>query len=173
MIAAYFGLVETLKRLLRDTDHILKQSRNNERHAGWYALHFAASNDQARAVEVLLDFGADIETRTSLGETPLHVAIAHESLAVARALVDRGADVMALSDEGWTPANLVRSDLPVPFLQLLVNAGAHISAQDVFDNTPLMQSVIRAEDSTTADWLFSTAISHSMDKRPYQSPALA
>ncbi|KAL8918574.1 MAG: hypothetical protein Q9172_005364 [Xanthocarpia lactea] len=173
MIAAYFGLIETLKRLLRDPDHILKQFYNDWPHAGWYALHFAACNDQTTAVEVLLDVGADIETRTSFGETPLHVAALHGSLAVARALVDRGADVVAVNDAGVTPANLVRSDLPVPFLQLLLDAGAHISAQDVFDHSPLMQSVIGNGDLTTAEWLFNTAISHSLDKRPYQSSALA
>ena len=173
MIAAYFGLIETLKRLLRDPDHILKQSCNDKEHAGWYALHFAACNDQTTAVELLLDVGADIDSRTYLGETPLHVAISHGSLAVARALVDRGADAMAVTDEGWTPASLVRSDLPVPFLQHLLNAGAHISAQEVFDENPLMQKVIENGDSTTAEWLFNTAISNSMDERPYQSSALA
>ena len=173
MIAAYFGLIETLKRLLRDPDHILKQSCNDEVYAGWYALHFAARNNQTTAVEVLLDAGADIETRTSLGETPLHVAIFHECLAVARALVGRGADVMAVTNAGGTPASLFHSDLPVPFLQLLLNAGAHISAQEVFDDNPLMKYVIDKGDSTMAEWLFNTAIFHSMDKRPYQSSALA
>ncbi|KAL8893733.1 MAG: hypothetical protein Q9192_004980, partial [Flavoplaca navasiana] len=173
MIAAYFGLVETLKRLLGDPYQIFKQSRNDKEHAGWYALHFAACNDQVTAVEVLLDAGADIDSITFLGETPLHVAIIHGSLAVARALVGRGADVMAVTDTGRRPANLVRSDLPVPVLQLLLHAGANISAQEVFDDNPLMQKVIDNGDSTTAEWLFITAISHSMDKRPYQSAALA
>ncbi|KAL8910111.1 MAG: hypothetical protein Q9171_004572 [Xanthocarpia ochracea] len=172
MIAAYFGLIETLKRLLRDPDHILKQSCNDHLHARWYALHFAACNDQTTAVEILLDVGANIESRTFFGETPLHLAIIHRSLAVARTLVGRGADVMAVTNFGGIPANLVNSHLPVSFLQLLLNAGAHISAQEVFDETPLMKSVIRNEDSTTAEWLFNTAISHGMDKRPYKSTAL-
>ncbi|KAL8856068.1 MAG: hypothetical protein Q9178_007324 [Gyalolechia marmorata] len=173
LIAAYFGLIGTLKRLLRDPDHILKQSCDGWDHPGWYALHFAAFNDQTTAVELLLDVGADIETRTSLGMTPLHVAILHGSIAVARALVDRGADVMALTKEGETPASLVRSDLPDPFLHLLLNAGAHISAQEVFDCTPLMRKVIDNRDSTMAEWLFNRAIFHGMDRRPYQSSALA
>lgn len=172
MVAAYFGLANTLQRLLRDTDDINNLFCKDLCHEGWHALHFAALNDQKTAVEVLLDSGANIESRTLWGETPLHVAIGHRSLAAACALVHRGADVMAMTDYHRTPAGLVDRDGPIPFLQILLNAGAHISTRDVFNSTRLMGRVIDDGDLETAEWLLRTATLSTMDEAPYDSSAL-
>ena len=52
--------------------------------------------------EILLDHGADADSRTSDGTTPLIVAAAAGRDEMAAFLLDRGADVNGISDNGFS-----------------------------------------------------------------------
>jgi len=55
----------------------------------------------------LLDKGAEVNAKTSLGITPLHEAAQNGIEEIAEILVAHGASINAVDDKGWTP--LVRA----------------------------------------------------------------
>ncbi|KAL8858821.1 MAG: hypothetical protein Q9178_004738 [Gyalolechia marmorata] len=154
-IALFFGLYDVLERLYEDSGEVgtLTDDLN--------LLHLAALKDQASAIQVLLDHGANIERRDPDGLTPLHRAIRSRALKAATALVSSGADVMAearqsqyqLDPNYLTPIASVESDSMSEFLDLLLGAGAKIQARDIFDQTPLIKSIIEMNDVQTAGML--------------------
>ncbi|KAL9010821.1 MAG: hypothetical protein Q9180_009256, partial [Flavoplaca navasiana] len=135
------------------------------------ALQVAIYNDQATAVEVLLEHGADIEYGGPTRETPLITAIREGSVAAATALVARGADV-TISGHGYeSPVALVSWASPCPFIEHIVNAGGKIYENDLFARNHLMQYIISNEDIETARWLFEHA-TLAPEKKPVPSQAL-
>jgi len=73
------------------------------------ALHMAARRDNVEIARALLDCGAAIEARDSLGETPLRRAVNCNQAAVAKLLVERGADLHANGSRNLTPLKAARS----------------------------------------------------------------
>jgi hemoglobin len=73
-------------------------------------LHMAARRGTAAIAAALLDCGADLEARDTLGETPLRRAVNCNQPRVAALLVSRGADVHSRSAKGITPMDAARSE---------------------------------------------------------------
>lgn len=67
------------------------------------ALLYAARDDHADVVRLLLDAGANIEQADANGETPLLMALINGALDSANLLVERGANVRASDWYGQTP----------------------------------------------------------------------
>ena len=72
---------------------------NHQNNESYTVLHYAAHTD---VVEVLIDAGADIETKNFEGRSPLQWACLTGMLEVAKVLVRAGAGVRATDDEGDT-----------------------------------------------------------------------
>ena len=73
------------------------------------ALHMAARRGNVEVAEALLDCGADIESRDSLGDTPLRRSVNCGKTAVAALLLARGADLHSKGSKGLTPLLAARS----------------------------------------------------------------
>jgi truncated hemoglobin YjbI len=73
------------------------------------ALHMAARRDAVEIAGALLDCGARIEARDSLGDTPLRRAVNCGQRQVASLLVSRGADVHSIGSKGLTPLSAART----------------------------------------------------------------
>jgi truncated hemoglobin YjbI len=73
------------------------------------ALHMAARRGHVEVTEALLDCGANIEARDSLGETPLRRAVNCDKTDVAAFLVSKGADIHSKGSKGLTPVLAARS----------------------------------------------------------------
>ena len=73
------------------------------------ALHMAARRDNVEVAGALLDCGAGIEARDSLGETPLRRAVNCGQGQVAALLLVRGADPHSVGSKGLTPLLAARS----------------------------------------------------------------
>ena len=73
------------------------------------ALHMAARRGNVEVAGALLDSGADIEARDSLGETPLRRAVNCDKTDVATLLLARGADRHSKGSKGITPSGAART----------------------------------------------------------------
>jgi ankyrin repeat protein len=72
-------------------------------------LHSAAANRSCETVRLLLEHGANPNTKQHGGWTALHAAALHNDLNMIRLLLDHGADPHVKSDEGQTAADLANS----------------------------------------------------------------
>jgi len=73
------------------------------------ALHMAARRGNEEVAQALLDCGANIEARDSVGETPLRRAVNCDKVRVASLLLAKGADVRCVGSKGLTPLLAARS----------------------------------------------------------------
>jgi truncated hemoglobin YjbI len=73
------------------------------------ALHMAARRGNSEIAAVLLDCGADIDARDSLGDTPLRRSVNCGQLQVASLLLARGADAHSTGSKGLTPSLAART----------------------------------------------------------------
>jgi hypothetical protein len=86
-------------------------------------LHIAAIRGEVRAIELLLNAGAEIDASGENGFTPLHYAVEQVKLEAVRVLLARGASVEARNDFNETPRDIaeLRNDQAIRAL-LHVNA---------------------------------------------------
>jgi ankyrin repeat protein len=73
-------------------------------------LIIAAWKGHVEVVRVLLDWGAEVNTRDTWEETALHNAARYGKLSVVQLLVERGVHVRLKSIHGKTAADLARSN---------------------------------------------------------------
>jgi len=66
----------------------------------WSALHYAAFAGHAEAAALLLDYGADINARSTNGSSVLMMAVYEGHEALAKQLLERGADPRLKNDRG-------------------------------------------------------------------------
>ena len=106
MLAASNGHTETVRYLVGlpevDVNHC--NSKNET------ALHYAAKKGHPEAVRVLIDAGADIDTKNRHGHSPLHLASHSGALEVVKMLVRAGAGVNVTDDNGRTCLILAASN---------------------------------------------------------------
>jgi truncated hemoglobin YjbI len=72
-------------------------------------LHMAARRGSLEIAEALLDCGADVDARDSLGDTPLRRSVNCDKIPVASLLLARGADVQSVGNKGLTPLLAART----------------------------------------------------------------
>ena len=75
---------------------------------GQTPLSWAAQNGHEAVVKLLLEKGADVESKSSNGRTPLSWAAENGHEAVVKLLLEKGADVES-KDRVWPDAAVVGS----------------------------------------------------------------
>ena len=104
---------------------------------GMTPLHFAASQGNASAAELILRHGADVNATSQNGATPLHLAAYRGHHLVAELLVERGARVNARDRAGETPLHGAAYKRRDALVQFLIERGADVKAADESALTPL------------------------------------
>ncbi|HVB37760.1 MAG TPA: ankyrin repeat domain-containing protein [Vicinamibacterales bacterium] len=106
---------------------------------GWTPLHLAAFFGHAKAVELLLAYGASpaAVSTNATGNTPLHAALAGGHTLVAGLLVGAGADVDASSAGGWRPLHVAVTGGHLDAVKVLVAQAADVNAANDAGQTPL------------------------------------
>ncbi|KAJ0412246.1 hypothetical protein ATCC90586_006632 [Pythium insidiosum] len=85
------------------------------------ALQCAASRGHLDVVRLLLDYGADIHAKDSIGATALYKAASSGCIDVVRLLIERGADVHTRHQMGRTPLVLLFENKVIFAMRDLVN----------------------------------------------------
>ncbi len=104
-------------------------------------LHRATGDDHARAVNVLLEMGANIEYQLHEKKTPLHLAAEKDLREVASLLLEEGADKEARDAYRLTPLHYAAINNSDGVAELLLNKGVTIDAKDKTEWTPLHWAV--------------------------------
>ena len=105
IFAAYHGHTDTVIYLVG----LPEVDLNHQGCENCTALYFAVKRKHADVVEVLIDAGADIETKNDKGHSPLHGASISGELTTMKQLVKAGADVRATDAKRATCLTLAAS----------------------------------------------------------------
>lgn len=120
--AAIFGHIKTAELLI-------KKGASLEGKDMFSPLHAAAGRGNLEIVLLLINNGANVNSRDDRGETPLHHA-SREHAESVELLIKKGADVNVPDQGGATPLhNAVYAD-NMKIAELLVKAGADLKAED-------------------------------------------
>lgn len=103
-------------------------------------LH-AIKQGYKKVVELLLEKGADMETRDKHGRTSLWWAIEHGHEILVQLLLAKGADMEAKDTIGRTPLHRAAQNGHEALVQLLLDQGANMEAKDWYGRTPLRCAV--------------------------------
>eukprot|EP00994_Dinema_validum_P000415 NODE_107_length_2523_cov_69.948666_g74_i0.p1 GENE.NODE_107_length_2523_cov_69.948666_g74_i0~~NODE_107_length_2523_cov_69.948666_g74_i0.p1 ORF type:complete len:733 (+),score=198.69 NODE_107_length_2523_cov_69.948666_g74_i0:29-2227(+) len=100
----------------------------------WFCkpLYRAAQYNQAAAIELLLEFGEDIEGEGEGYYKPVYIAADCDSAAALAVLVEKGADVTTVSN-GHLPLHACAQRGAIPSLELLLAHNASATASDPED----------------------------------------
>ena len=149
-------LIVQISLILRESDAREQRTRrvpvaqrqHNDR-VGQTVLQLAQRNN-AEALQVLLDAGADPSFANSLGQTPLHIAALWGNEGALSVLIAEGANLNARNYNGQTPLHvLAASEKPLVgrtyCALLLLQAGADAGAIDAWEQAPFKKIADDAE----------------------------
>ena len=104
-------------------------------------LHCAAYKEDLEMIQVLLDYGLNVNTPDKLGSTPLNFALEYRSTVidprVVRLLLDHGADPNVLGWQGKTQLHRASQSGRIEIIRLLVEHGASVEVRDDEGRTPM------------------------------------
>lgn len=132
------GDLDLAKKLISDPAY---KSRDTRGKSGLTPLHLVAgywgSSDMAR---FLIDNGADLNAKDSVGDAPLHAAFRANNSKMVRLLIDKGADINAIDRSGNTPLHSAVLKGDVEMARLLIDKGADMSPRRKHGSWPLTEA---------------------------------
>lgn len=123
--AARSGCVTMLKELILRLEDINRLSQQEVS-----ALHYAVYGGHVDTARLLLQHGANVNSRDGRGLTPLHRAARCGPAELIDLLVDQGADLEAKDDRGYTPLLIAGQVGSLANVSELVQCGADINAKN-------------------------------------------
>lgn len=90
-------------------------------------LHLAAGSGHNDILQLLIDAGADIDSRDSCLRTPLHLAAAARRTSTVQLLLSRGASVNAVRRGNWAALHLAACTGSADIVQQLLAAGVDVN----------------------------------------------
>jgi len=141
MIAASKGYTNEIKRLITKGADLSAETSQ-----GVTPLIFAVSNNQTKAVTMLIALGSeinksDVNKRTSQNETPLLIAVKNQNSEIAEALIRAGADIDVTDGYNATPLHYASVYGYFEMADLLLYYSASIDKKTIEGYTPLLASI--------------------------------
>ena len=132
---AAFGSANELDALLKsDPKRVAERTP-----FGWTPLHMAAFAGNEATTRLLIDRGADVNSRaeSKFRNTPLQTALLSGQYATAKLLLEHGADALVRQAEGITPMHEAAQSGREDLVKLLLSHGAEITSRADDGSTPL------------------------------------
>ena len=132
---------EFLLKLGQLVDHGGDINKGSEA-TGITPLRTAAFFGYKKAVEFLLDRGADLEVTDDSGLTALHTAVFHGRLEIANILISHRANLNVQDQHGYTPLHyaVLATSKSLDLTELLIKSGANLNTRNKDGQTPLKLS---------------------------------
>ncbi|CAG8094086.1 unnamed protein product [Penicillium salamii] len=145
--SAEIGNFEITKLLLKEGALVSTRQYSlsiSHRDSGKSPIHWAAMKGHKHIVELLLQYGANPNARTTSGRTPAQEAAAASHRELLAFLLSKNADIntQAYSDV-WSPLHEVIYLNNIEMVELLVDHGAHLNARLTSSKTPLHMAVVQ------------------------------
>ena len=137
LMAAESGNLEQVKKLLDKDVH--REFVANITFQGldeFTALHFAAQENRYDICKFLIDNGADLEAKSSIGRTPLHLWSLRGNDQIVQLLVDCGASLNWQDSDKYTPLHYACEMGNVEWAKILVESGAETSLRNNLGSRP-------------------------------------
>jgi len=119
-LACFFGQTKSARLLVENSADV---NVAVAAFGGVFPIHSAAASQSTVIIKMLLQAGADPNTKQQGGWTALHAAAKHGDTAMTQLLLDNGADPNIRTDDGAAPCDLISADSPKAIRDLL-NAGS-------------------------------------------------
>jgi len=152
LIAVRTGDIDGVKTLLNQKPALINMRAEKSDHlsryftrlpSGYTALHEAASNGHVAPVDMLLDYGANINARTHNGITPLHEGVTYHETRVVKLLLVRGANADAVYANGHSPLHWAVIRGYEDIARLLLAGGTAVNARSRAGRTALHWAAIK------------------------------
>lgn len=110
---------------------------------GTTALHWAARQNDAAAVDALIKSGANVNAANRYGVTPIALAATNGNASIIAKLLDAGVDVNTANPGGETVLMTAARVGKIDAVKLLIDRGANVNAKDIeHEQTALMWAVL-------------------------------
>ncbi|CAI9733425.1 protein fem-1 homolog C-like [Octopus vulgaris] len=134
-LAVSYNNLELVQYLLQECNVPVDQPVIYNDDAQVTPLLVAASERCKNMLQILLDYGADINVKDHLGSTALKMSVKGGNVDIVKFLIERGSDVNFADHKGVTP--LMESVFNTELVDLLSSNGANLYATDAKGDTVL------------------------------------
>lgn len=171
ILASRYGCPEVVEVLLRHGADL----EATESHSGSHALYYAILGRNLAIVRMLLEAGADINSRNNNNNnTPIQVAVYYAKGTddeFVQLLLEYHPELNLYDNDGDTALNLVIDKTPVACIRRLINAGADPTILNTRGKSPL-STAIEVHNLPVVEYLVAKYgvklinLSHGMFQRP-------
>jgi ankyrin repeat protein len=118
---------------------------------------WAASEGNASAAAMLIEFGADVKAKSKAGFTPLLFAVRNDHIDAAKVLLDHGANVNDTASDGTSALNMAIVNAYFEMGSVLLDHGANPNATDPRGSALLTLAWLRKPGADGAAGVGNTA----------------
>jgi uncharacterized protein len=126
-------------------------------------LHFAISCRNLRAVEILLDHGANVSLLDAVGNDALMISAAHEELEIFKAILSKYENVNAQNSDGQSALMIACKFNFIEAVMLLIAKGANINQIDSSGNTALHSALMLSDNDQIVEILIASNADASLN----------
>ncbi|KAI4319678.1 hypothetical protein MLD38_033251 [Melastoma candidum] len=134
------GAMDKVREVLERSDPSWKPADSVDSQ-GQRLLHLSISQGRADLVQILIEFGANVEAPSSSGSTPLEAAASAGEVLIVELLLARRANTERSSSSTWGPIHLAAGGGHLEVLRLLLLKGADVDSLTKDGNTALHLAV--------------------------------